>query len=65
MVERELHGVLHVAADDALRPAHRGDEADLDLLLGEGRSGERERHGRHTDGQDTHGLEHFSPPQEI
>jgi hypothetical protein len=33
MVERELDRVLHVGADHALRTAHGGDEADLDLLL--------------------------------
>ena len=31
MIERELDRVPHVAADHALRSAHRGDEADLEL----------------------------------
>ena len=38
VVERELDRVLHVLADDALRARQRGDEADLELLLGERRA---------------------------
>ncbi len=50
--------LLHVLADDALRAGERGDEADLQLLLGERRSG-REKRGEGPDEQgaerDTHG----------
>ena len=59
MVERELDGLPHVLADDPLRAGQRGDEADLELLLGERRSG-REQSGDEPREQgterDTHGT---------
>ena len=35
MIERELDRIAHVCADHAARSGERGDEADLDLLLGQ------------------------------
>jgi len=40
MVERQLDRVLHVLADDALRPGQGGDEADLHRLGGRRSGGE-------------------------